>query len=204
MRTAFSVRMAGLVASCRRCYNALTVWLTGNRLPPAYGALALEKTPPHSFLISIRRHATQWSLLNWLNFSKPTAKMAKRQNGIPQPPSASVARIGRPRRKKPPCVSEARLPPRSRHHKPTSCNLLRLLFLFPNPVCPLNRLQKHLKQSSLPRLSPLKIRSPKRRDAVRAAVAVAAAAIAGKPAPLPSRCVRLRCQPKHRFRPRLR
>src|SRR5437879_685528 len=189
MPTAFTVRRSGLVTLFRRCYNALTVWLTGNRLPLAYVVLALEKTPPRNFLICIRRRATRWSLLNWLNFSRPRGKMAKPPNGTSRLPSAFVAQIGRPKRKKPPCVSQARVLPMRRHPEPMNCYFLCLSFLLPNQVCRLKKRPQHLRRSSLPRPRRQKLQKllpPKRRDTVPAGAAGAAAAIVGKPAPLAS------------------
>src|SRR5258708_12268970 len=96
MRTGFTVRMAGLVALFCRCYNALTVWPTGNRLPLVSDARALEKTLLRNFPTSIKKPATPWSPLNLQNFLRPPGRVVKQPNGIPRLQSAFVAPIAKP------------------------------------------------------------------------------------------------------------
>jgi len=179
--------MAGLVALFCRCYNALTVWLTGNRLPLVSAALALEKTLLRNYPTFTKKLAMLWSLLSSLNFLRPPARAAKRPNGIPRPRSVFVALIGRPRLRKLPRVSAERLPALRRSRRPMICRSPPPFFLFPNPACPLSKPQLPLKRLSLLRLKFPVPQSPRRHDTVPAAVAVAAAAIVVKPAPLPTR-----------------
>jgi hypothetical protein len=90
-----------------------------------------------------------------------------------------------------------------RSHYRMSCPLPRLLFLLPNPACPLSRRQRRLKRLSLPlRKRQLPV-FPKRRTALHAVVAAAAVAIAGKREPRANLRSRLHIPPKLPFASRL-
>ncbi len=193
MRTGFTVRMAGLVALFGRCYNALTVWPTGNRLPLVSDARALEKTLLRSFPTSIKKPATLWSPLNLQNFLRLPGRVVKQPNGIPRLQSAFAAPIGRPKlRKLQRVLADRLLQIRSRY--PTICSWPHLLLPLPSPARLLSKPRLCLKRLSLLPLSFRAATSPKRRDAVCAAVAAAAAVIVEKPAPVPTllRCFLLR------------
>src|SRR5713226_6175756 len=156
----------GLVALFCRCYNALTVWPTGNRLPLGSAALAPEKTLRRSSPTFIKKLATPWSLSNWLNSLRPLGRAAKRPNGTPLPRSAFAAPTGKPRHRKLPHASADRLP-RSRLLHPTIFRLLRLFCQPLNRACRLNRPPRTLKRLSLPLRRMLLLLSPTRRPAVR-------------------------------------
>ncbi len=193
----------GLVALFCHCYNALTVWPTGNRLPLASAALAPEKTLRRSSPTFFKKPATPWLLSNWLNSLRPPGKAAKRPNGTPPPRSAFAVPTGKPRRRKLPHASADRLP-RSRLLHPTIFRLPRLFWQRLNRTCRLKRPQRPLKRLSLPLLRVLLLRSPPRRRALHAAVAVAVAEIDAKPAPLLKRWpFRLLLPRKSRYASRL-
>src|SRR4029077_10306294 len=179
-------RPLGLVALFCRCYNAPTVWPTGNRLPLASAALAPEKTLRRSSPTFFKKPATPWSLSSWPSFLRPLGRAAKRPNGTPPPRSAFAVPTGRPRHRKLPHASADRLP-RSRLLHLTIFRLLRLFCLPPNRACRLKRPPRPLKRLSLPLREILLLLPLTRRHAVRAAVAVAVAAIDAKPAPQPRR-----------------
>src|SRR5258708_13712789 len=175
MRTGFTVRMAGLVALFGRCYNALTVWPTGNRLPLVSDARALEKTLLRSFTTSIKKPATLWSPLNLQNFLRLPGRVVKQPNGIPRLQSAFAAPIGRPKlRKLQRVLADRLLQIRSRY--PTICSWPHLLLPLPSPACLLSKPRLSLKRLSLLPLSFRPATSPSHTNAASSALAVAPAA----------------------------
>src|SRR4029077_16431939 len=169
----------GLVAMFRHCYNALTVWPTGNRSPLVSAALALEKTLPRNSRIFIKRRVMPWWPSSWQSSLRRLAKIAKRPSGIPPPPSAFVAPTGKPRPRKLLFALAETFRLRSLSRNPTNCSHHPKLLLLPNPACHLNKPPSRLK-----RLSPLQARHPDARSpssrsgAAHAAAVVVAAAIA--------------------------
>jgi hypothetical protein len=184
-----------LVAMFCRCYNAPIVWPTGNRLPLASAALAPEKTPRRNSPTFIKKPAMPWLLSSWPNSLKPLGRAARQPSGIPPPRSVFAAPTGKPRHKKLPYASVDR-PPQSRRLHPAISRLPRLFSPLLNRACRLNRPLPPLKRLTRRLRTVLLLPSPTRHHAVRAAVAVAVAAIDGKPAPLP------KYQPFRRLLPR--
>src|SRR6266403_1242602 len=135
---------------------------------------ALEKTLLRSFPTSIKKPATLWSPLNLQNFLRPPGRVVKLPNGIPRLQSAFAAPIGRPKlRKLQRVLADRLLQIRSRY--PTICSWPHLLLPLPSPARLLSKPRLCLKRLSLLPLSFRAATSPKRRDAVCAAVAAAAA-----------------------------
>src|ERR1700686_315711 len=177
----------------------LTVWLTGNKLPLASVALALEKTPPPSSPISTKRRGTRWSLLSWLSFLRPPGKAMKQPDGIPPLPNVFGALTGRPKRRKLRCVWADKLLPQVSH--PPAISSFRLLsFPLLSPVCPLRKPQRHLKPLLYQPLKFQVVTFQKRHAGPHAAVAAAVDAIAANPNParLPNH-QRFRLRPLRNF-----
>lgn len=167
----------GLVALFGRCYNALTIWPIGNRLPPGSAALALEKTLQGSSPTFIKKPATPWSLSSWPSSLRRPGRAAKQPNGIPPPQSGFAAPTGGPRPRKLLYAWEDSFPWNRRLH-PLLPRLAHPLSPLRNRACHLNRPPRPGAWRALsrpPRKVPLPL-SPTLRNVVHAAAAVAVAA----------------------------